>query len=303
MGEVIFPGGIVASEVFKSSTAIANGTAAPDGLKLGFNENTGDFSYVDAAGLWQALVAGGVSTFAALTDTPGTINNGSLYYGSGGALVELVAGTDGQVVTQAGGVPTWANSAGGDLQATITAGSTLTTANSIDTSGQALDISSANASITWADDQVTISSNSTSSTRFSGGPILLPGLANPDSHASPLNGMIAYDIPDTDIRAYVGGAWRSLLDHDTLVNFVANEHIDHSTVSVVAGGDDGLTLANNDLTANLGLAVDIAGTTALGVAADVTDQLLIHDVSANALRMITVAELPSGSSFYTTDDS
>lgn len=83
------------------------------------------------------------------------------------------------------------------------------------------------------------------------------------------------------------------VDHDSLSGFVANEHVDHSSVSVVAGGDDGLLAANNDLTTNIGLAVDIAGTTALGVAPDAGDEILINDVSGPALRKITVTQLLS----------
>lgn len=83
----------------------------------------------------------------------------------------------------------------------------------------------------------------------------------------------------------------SAIDHNALLNYVANEHIDHSSVSVVAGGDDGLAVVNNDLTANIGLAVDINGTTALGAAPDAADQLLIWDDSAAALRSITITNL------------
>lgn len=83
------------------------------------------------------------------------------------------------------------------------------------------------------------------------------------------------------------------VDHDALQNFVANEHIDHSSVSVVAGGDDALGSANNDLTANIGLFVDINGTTALGGAPAAGDELLIHNLVAGTRRKITVTELLS----------
>jgi len=94
------------------------------------------------------------------------------------------------------------------------------------------------------------------------------------------------------VKAYVDASIGAI-DHDTLTNFVGNEHVDHSGVSVVAGGDDGLTVANDDLTANLGLTVDITGTTALGATADNADEILIHDASAGALRKILVSELPA----------
>jgi len=85
------------------------------------------------------------------------------------------------------------------------------------------------------------------------------------------------------------------VDHDSLSNFVADEHVAHSGVSVVAGGDDGLTLTNNDLSANIGLAVDITGTTALGAEPAGTDELLLWNGSA--LRKVTVTELVTNSGF------
>lgn len=96
------------------------------------------------------------------------------------------------------------------------------------------------------------------------------------------------DGGDEDISLVVNEA---NVDHDALQNFVANEHIDHSGVSVTAGGDDGLVAANDDLTSNIGLQVDITGTTALGAAPDGADEILIQDVSGAVKRKITVTEL------------
>jgi len=76
------------------------------------------------------------------------------------------------------------------------------------------------------------------------------------------------------------------IDHDALTNFVANEHIDHSAVRVIAPGDTGLTVVNNDLTADIDVSVDITGTTATTTVAD-NDELLIHDTSVPGLRSIT----------------
>jgi len=92
------------------------------------------------------------------------------------------------------------------------------------------------------------------------------------------------------------------IDHDALLNFVLNEHIDHSTVSVVAGGDDALAFLNNDLTSDIGLTVDIVGTT---VTLDTTSDslLLIHDFSedsAGVLRSITKSDFLGDSG--TTDE-
>jgi hypothetical protein len=99
------------------------------------------------------------------------------------------------------------------------------------------------------------------------------------------------DGGDEDLSLVVNPA---NVDHDALQNFVANEHINHSSVSVVAGGDDGLAVTNNDLTANIGLIVDIVGTTPLGGVPDAADLLLIYDDSATALRSVTYANLLAG---------
>lgn len=82
------------------------------------------------------------------------------------------------------------------------------------------------------------------------------------------------------------------IDHDALLNYVLNEHIDHSTVSVVAGGDDALAFVNNDLTSDIGLTVDIVGTTST---TDITSDslLLVHDFTSDSLgvlRSITKAD-------------
>jgi len=49
----------------------------------------------------------------------------------------------------------------------------------------------------------------------------------------------ASTIEATSIAGLISTATQGTIDHDSLANFVANEHIDHSSVSVVAG--DGLT--------------------------------------------------------------
>jgi hypothetical protein len=89
----------------------------------------------------------------------------------------------------------------------------------------------------------------------------------------------------------------SFIDHDTLFNFVANEHVDHSTVSVVAGGEDALSFSNNDLTSNIGLSVDIIGTSLSTPIS--TDFILYHDVALGGLRRATVSSVVgAGSSGY-----
>lgn len=73
----------------------------------------------------------------------------------------------------------------------------------------------------------------------------------------------------------------SAVDHDALQNVVADEHIDHSAVSISSG--DGLS-GGGDITASRTLNVDINGATDLGSPA-AADELLLSDVdNANAVR-------------------
>ena len=75
------------------------------------------------------------------------------------------------------------------------------------------------------------------------------------------------------------------VDHDNLLNFVANEHIDHSSVNITTAADSGLT-GGGDITASRSISVDIDGTTE-ETAIDNADTVLIFDNSAGALRKIT----------------
>ncbi len=80
------------------------------------------------------------------------------------------------------------------------------------------------------------------------------------------------------------------IDHDALNNFAANEHVDHSSVSIATAADSGLS-GGGDLTSTRNLALDITGTTDLGAAVDNADSLIIYDASGTALREATRAEL------------
>lgn len=72
----------------------------------------------------------------------------------------------------------------------------------------------------------------------------------------------------------------SAIDHDSLSNFVAAEHVSHSSVSVIASSA-GLAASNNDLTSNIGLSIDVSSMGTAMTATDAvdldTDELLISD--------------------------
>jgi hypothetical protein len=83
------------------------------------------------------------------------------------------------------------------------------------------------------------------------------------------------------------------VDHDSLLNYAANDHVDHSTVSISTAANSGLA-GGGDITATRSLSVDITGTTALAATPDNSDELLIWDVSTSARKKVTVAELLAG---------
>lgn len=88
------------------------------------------------------------------------------------------------------------------------------------------------------------------------------------------------------------------INHDNLSGFVANEHVDHSSVQINTAADSGLT-GGGDLTTTRNISVDITGTTAETVNDD-ADELLIYDDSASTLRKMTrgnfLSDVPTASS-------
>lgn len=86
------------------------------------------------------------------------------------------------------------------------------------------------------------------------------------------NGLSAVVFTD---GAGATAAVTSAFTHDTLIDFVANEHIDHSAVSIVAG--DGLS-GGGTIAADRTLNLDISGLTAPGgVPIDAADLMLFSD--------------------------
>ncbi len=82
------------------------------------------------------------------------------------------------------------------------------------------------------------------------------------------------------------------VDHDSLMNYVANDHVDHSSVSIATAADSGLS-GGGDITATRNLVVDINGTTAEATT-DNADKILIYDNSATALKSMTRANFLAG---------
>jgi hypothetical protein len=80
----------------------------------------------------------------------------------------------------------------------------------------------------------------------------------------------------------------NLADHDALTNYVANEHVDHSTVNIATAALTSGLSGGGDITATRNLIVDINGTTAKTDAVD-ADELLISDsAAAHVKKKITI---------------
>jgi len=96
-------------------------------------------------------------------------------------------------------------------------------------------------------------------------------------------------ISETSVTQHIAA-----IDHDSLLNFVGNEHINHTSVTLTAG--DGLS-GGGDISANRTFNVDI--NSEASVAAATGDELLIADVSdSNNIKKVTaqsIADLASAS--------
>lgn len=79
------------------------------------------------------------------------------------------------------------------------------------------------------------------------------------------------------------------IDHDALTNFAANEHVDHSAVSVSAG--TGLT-GGGDLTASRSLSLNVNGLTSDASPDAGADYLVTWDASASTHKKVLIANLP-----------
>jgi hypothetical protein len=87
-------------------------------------------------------------------------------------------------------------------------------------------------------------------------------------------------------RRVLGSVVNGVINHDTLLNWVANKHIDHSGVSIVAS--TGLS-GGGDITTSRSLSLDINSLTTLTPAA--VDFIPFHNVAAGGPRKASIATL------------
>lgn len=129
-----------------------------------------------------------------------------------------------------------------------------------------------------SDENVKISANDTTAGYLEDKVVVSSGT----NSTNPLEVSTLNDAGDEDLQIQFD---ESKVVHDNLSGFVANEHVDHSSVNINTNVDSGLT-GGGDLTSSRTLSVDINGTTSESSAAD-ADEVLVYDVSAGALRKMT----------------
>jgi hypothetical protein len=103
-----------------------------------------------------------------------------------------------------------------------------------------------------------------------------------------------YDISGSDHNKITIANLNAFLDHNVLTNYVANQHVDHTTVSIAtAAGTSGLS-GGGTIAATRNLTVDINGLTADASPDSATDYIMTYDASATALKKVLLSNLPSG---------
>lgn len=95
-----------------------------------------------------------------------------------------------------------------------------------------------------------------------------------------------YDVSGADTNKATLTTLNSILDHNALLNFVANKHIDHSTVTIT--GATGIS-GGGDLTASRVLSLDINGLTVDTIATG--DFFAFFDISGGDTNKISLANL------------
>ena len=108
--------------------------------------------------------------------------------------------------------------------------------------------------------------------------------------------MVIVDSEDTNKTKRIDFSDLSaFINHDVTENYVANEHIDHTSVEIETSTNSGLS-GGGDITTTRSLSVDITNAVSETVADD-ADLILIYDDSASAHRKITRGQFLDGLAF------
>lgn len=78
------------------------------------------------------------------------------------------------------------------------------------------------------------------------------------------------------------------IDHDALTNFVANEHVDHTTITITAGSGLVYSVGGTDIAADATIDLDLSSLTAESTIDTVNDTVGFYDNSAAANRKVSL---------------
>lgn len=263
----------------KRSQATATPTSLANG-ELAWSSN-GNILYI-------GNFAGGVTAIGG-TRTPGVLTaNQALVANSTSGIDKIIVanavittvtangttGTAGQVLTSNGTTTYWAAPA-----------TTLEGLSNIDTTGVANGDVLAYYNGTWVDFDITGGTGITTSSNATAITVTLNNTAVTVGSYGDANTVGTFTV---DQQGRLTAAGSADINHDTLLNFVANEHIDHSAVSITAG--NGLTGGGN-ITASRSLAV-VAGS---GIASNATGVHVVAGPSGGLVSNATGVYVTAGS--------
>lgn len=262
----------------KRSQATATPTSLANG-ELAWSSN-GNILYI-------GNFAGGVTAIGG-TRTPGVLTaNQALVANSTSGIDKIIvanavvttvtangtSGSAGQVLTSNGTTTYWA--------APVT---TLQGLSNVDTTGVANGDVLAFYNGTWVDFDIAGGTGITTSSNASAIVINLNNTAVTPGSYGDANTVATFTV---DQQGRLTAAGSADVDHDALLNFVANEHIDHSAVSITAG--NGLTGGGN-ITASRSLAV-VAGS---GIASNATGVHVVAGPSGGLVSNATGVYVTAG---------
>lgn len=259
-------------------------TAQPASLangEMAFTSN-GDVLYIGANGALQAIA--GKRTPGVLTANQALVANASSAIDKiivANAVVTVVtanssAGTSGQVLTSNGTGTFWAAPV-----------SSLANLTDVSTSGVANGDILAYYNGTWVDFDVTGGTGISTSSNATAISIALNNTAVTAGSYGDANTVATFTV---DAQGRLTAAGSADVNHDALLNFVANEHIDHSGVSITAGnglsgGGDITTSRTLAVVANSGLVSNASGVHVIGGNGLVSNSTGVHAVAANGINV------------------
>lgn len=116
-------------------------------------------------------------------------------------------------------------------------------------------------------------------------------VSEPDTHTHATTDITSGTFADARIAQSNVTQHEAAINHDNLTGFVANEHIDHTSVTLTAG--EGLT-GGGDISTNRSFAFDINGLTVDASPSAGNDYVATWDADAGSHKKVLLSSLPSG---------